>query len=257
MSELPAVPDGLTDEERVQELAQIEAHSIALLTHAKQMLVEAKTVPQLRAVQEQLKFITEAARRAALLAQGQRMASEHVEAMRNFANDSAAAHIESQIRAGELIKEMRAQGTLQTGAGRISPADREKGVQAQADLFGGNQKAAEHAIQTWERLADIPTDIHIDYVDKTKDRGGEVTTAGLLRYAATQADNGEPNQRTDVEEAYTEVVKAFTTILKYDSALLAGHASNTKQKTRFRRLLVDIEKWASTALDVYGSDNDK
>lgn len=229
---------------------------LTLVSDARRALVQARTLPDFRKVEAAAWVAADAARKVAKLMEAQGMASEIVKAANEAANDAAAVRIEAQAGAGRLIGQMREEGLLRTGAGRISPSDREKGVQSQADLFGGDQKAAEWAIQTYEKVANIPDNVRADYVDDTVEESGEITTAGLLRYARKLDQPDEEtteSQVNDVLEArIKEVLLACQQIPAYNAKLIAGALLERKRKTPTLQAAKRLRMWTDEFLKYLG-----
>lgn len=279
--------------QNTQDLAIIESHSVAMLDKARQLLAQATTIPELRIAQEQLKLLTDGSRRAAVLAEGGHLAAEHVQAMRDFANDAAGDYIESQAKAGMLLREMVETGqraaehghsTAQITAEQLVEMKQmdERGVNQQeiAKHFEVSQTTVSRYLKNiqaglqpaslaekpltlkelgltptvshrWQRVADIPSEVRSTYIRTTKKEGGEITTAGLLRFAKEPA---EPKQdgRSTIELGYDHIVKSLAEVTGYDPVVMAGQAINTNRKAKYVQLMQKAGDWIEASLDALG-----
>lgn len=88
--------------------------------------------------------------------------------------------IEAQAKAGELLREMRDQGTL---AGR---GDRKSVSQTEFKTLP-DIGIDENQSRRWQQVASVPPPVRQEYVERAKADRDEVTTAGLLRQSAQPA----------------------------------------------------------------------
>src|SRR5690242_3596468 len=86
--------------------------TLALISHARRSLVEARSLPDVHRVIEAATVLVDAAQRAAKLAEAQRVAADIVNAAIDAANDAAAIRIEAQARAGEILNTLRQDGQV-------------------------------------------------------------------------------------------------------------------------------------------------
>lgn len=206
---------------------------LALIGQVRQMLAEAKTLPEFRHVMEAAGAFTDMAKRHAKLMEAQGMATEIVQAANRAANDAASVRIEAQAGAGRILREMTENGQ------RVGPHEGRVGRSSSKPQLDdlGVEKTAAHR---WQRVADIPDEIRTRYVDEMVEQDDEITTAGLLRYANPK----EPKERTSVEASYDDVVRLAGQILRYDAVTIASYASNTKRRSQFRKLIEQLREWA-------------
>jgi hypothetical protein len=151
----------------------------ARIFEAKQGLVAAHELPEIRRVQQAATVAEEAARRVARLAEAEAAGTEIVAAANQAANDAAALRIEAQARAGELLREMAGRGELASHGGDRRSTSRSR-PSTLNELGVGKFESSR-----WQQVAAVPVAMREAYVDEARAAGGEVTTAGLLRYAAS------------------------------------------------------------------------
>ncbi len=147
------------------------------LAEAHRGLAEARTMAAVQRVMEAATVAAEAARRVARLAAAQGSAGELVAAANEAANEAAALRIEAQARAGELLRRMRERGER---VRRGSPGMKSQPATSLDDLGVTRSESSR-----WQQVAAVPEEARRSYVEETKAAGGEVTTAGLLRHAAS------------------------------------------------------------------------
>ena len=183
--ELRLVPPGTAD-------AGVSA-TVELIEAARRCLIDARPLPDIRRAMEMASVAKDAAQRAAKLAEAQRLAADVVEAANDAANDAAAVRNEAQAKAGALLRQMAEDGR-RAGRGRpekMSPAATFSSTGAEPSYEEGAGPAATLAdlgvsrseASRWKQVAAIPEDVRHEYVEETKAARGEVSTAGLLRYA--------------------------------------------------------------------------
>lgn len=212
----------------------------ALIATARRSLAEARTLPDIRRVMEAASVAEDAGRRAAKLAEAQRIAADVVEAANQAANDAAAVRLEAQAKAGELLREMRDSGQ------RANRGRRDQMSQAATfDDLGVSRSDSSR----WQQVAAVPAERRAEYVEETKAAGGEVSTAGLLRHAA--AASHPPTARRSIDhvaigaEARKNALKVYRDLLT-----LAGFrpeslvsALDDRQKRYLLRTLDPIAAW--------------
>jgi hypothetical protein len=93
-------------------------------------------------------------------------------------------------------------------------------------------------------VADVPSEVRAAYVRQAADMP---TTSGLLRFAAEP----KSDDRSTVEMAFDDVVRALGTVVKYDPRIMAGHATATGRRDRFRKALERASQWLDEADAVY------
>lgn len=246
-----------------QELAVPQLSTTQLISNARRALAEARTLPDFRKVMEAASVAADAGKRAAKLMEAQGVAAEVVRQANDAANDAAAVRIEAQAGAGRILREMQESGQRLTKAeGPARRADRVHETEAAskpslADLVGGEPNLARANASKWQKVGDIPDNVRVEYVDATKEEGGEITTKGLLRYAATkQDDNEDADEHTNgtqeaLERAYDNVTKAMAVLTQYRNAgAIAAYAADSRRKTRFRELVNRTRAWTEEAEEV-------
>ena len=235
-----------------EELALPPMTTVQLISNARRALVEARTLPDFRKVMEVAKVATDAAHRAAKLMEAQGVAAEVVQAANEAANDAAAVRIEAQAGAGQIVREMQDNGRIPGHAARgakggAAKRDGKSEPQTSYDEIGATKDAA----WRWRKVADVPPGVRAEYVEATKEVGGEVTTAGLLRHAAAKRDVGdcEPQNGTvELERAYSAVTKAMATFMEYRNAgAVAAYAADSRRKSHFRKLVNRTRAWLDEA----------
>jgi len=239
--------------------------AIAPVDHLRTELVEAKkarSIPRLQRVIGAATVAAEAQRRVARLAAGEGMPQEVITAANEAANEAATVRLEAQAEAGRILREMRDAGQVMDrpgpkpgvwqGAGanrrpRDSGSEPEIMTVPEAMGAGGDisVSAAEDMARTVRRVADIPDEVREQYVAQAKRDGNEITTKGLLRYAAPPKP--EPEGRDGLEVAYDAVVKLAGELLRYDSKSMAAHANNTRRRTQFKKLMDSMRDWVEKA----------
>lgn len=221
--------------------------TVQLVGNARRALAEARTLTDFRQVMEVATVATDAAQRAAKLMEAQGIAADVVRAANEAANDAAAVRIEAQAGAGRILREMAESGQRvgPTGGNRKDASSR-----LQLDDLGV-EKTASHR---WQKVGDIADNVRADYVADTKEGGGEITTAGLLRYAAQReapAAVVEPTATDALEDAYEAIASAVAVFRKYrNAAAIAAFAANSRRKTGFRGLLLTVRSWLDEAEEV-------
>ena len=149
------------------------AATLELISRAREYLIEARTLPDIRRVIEAATVAADAAQRAAKVFEAQDAAVEVARAARTAANDAAAVRIEAQARAGELLQQMAQQG--RRAVGRTGKVSRPSTL---SDLHISRNESA-----LWQQVAAVPAEVRAAYFDQTSTNQGEVTTAGLLQHA--------------------------------------------------------------------------
>jgi hypothetical protein len=177
--------------------------TVELIEAARRYLIYARSVPDLRSVMEMAAVAKDAARRAAKLAEARRLCADVVEAANEAANDAAAIRNEAQARAGELLKSMAEDGRRaergrpekMSQAATFSDAgpEADEGEADQPDPPAPAATLDELGVSRsessrWQQVAAVPADVRREYVEETKAEKGEVSTAGLLRYARERAE---------------------------------------------------------------------
>lgn len=158
--------------------------TLELISQARENLTAARSLPDIRRVMEMASLAVDAAERAARLFNAERRAAEVVEAATAAANDAAAVRIEAQAKAGELLRRMREQGER-------SERGRPQKTSHRATFSGSdgapvslhNLGVTRAESSRWQQVASIAPELRGQYVEETKAAKGEVSTAGLLRYA--------------------------------------------------------------------------
>lgn len=165
--------------------------TLALVSSARAALAEARTLPDIRRVMEAATVAADAQRRAARLAEATGLAADVVKAANDAANDAAAVRIEAQAKAGEILALMpkhppgpdRAQNV-----GDLPPTLAEIGV---SDMQSSR----------WQQVASIPETVREEYLETTRETGGEVSTAGLVRWdLERRASEDDAKAREEVEK---------------------------------------------------------
>ena len=239
-----------------EELAIPQLTTLQLVSNARRALAEARTLPDFRYVMEAATVATDAAKRAARLMEAQGVAAQVVEQANEAANDAAAVRIEAQAGAGRILREMKAQGEMIPGRQKSDPGSKSRLTTPEALGIGENgegRAAAYLHAALWQRVADVPDNVRVEYVDETVERGGEITTAGLLRYAERleSKDEPEPSPLAGLEEAYRRVTEAMAVLDRYDkAAAIAAFAADSRRKTKFRVLVEKTRAWVEDALGV-------
>lgn len=233
-------------------LDKTSAGELVVIAQIRLMLAEARTLPEFRRVIEAAEAMSDTARRYAKLAEAERLAADTVQAANDAANDLADVRLQAQAEAGLLAERMVKEGRivrggeLLDGRGEQGEARPRKHVSEEMpstwqDVLGAETpNGARIQVHQWRKVAGVPKDVREEYVQKVKDEGGEVTTAGLLRYATPK----EPKERTSVEASYDDVVRLASQLLRYDPVAIAAHAGNTKRRTQFRKLMEQLRDWA-------------
>jgi hypothetical protein len=150
---------------------------LAQISEAEGSLVVARELPEVRRVQQAATVAEEAARRVARLAEAEAAPAEIVAAAKEAANGAAVLRIEAQVRAGELLREMAQRG------GRVRRGS--PGMKSQPATSLDDLGVTKSESSRWQQVAAVSVEVRRAYVDEIRADGGEVTTAGLLRYAAT------------------------------------------------------------------------
>lgn len=220
--------------------------TLQLVSDARRALVEARTLPDFRKVMEAAAVAADAAKRAAKLMEAQGMAAEVVEAANEAANEAAAVRIEAQAGAGRILREMKENGERRSPGYQPGNADKPS---LQELLGGANRLTVQMQASRWQRVAEIPDKTRADYVAETVEKGGEITTAGLLRYAAT-SDEEPADTEGVLASAYDTVAAAMTTLVKYRGGAIAAYASETRRRARFRELVARTRAWIDEAEQV-------
>jgi hypothetical protein len=148
--------------------------TLDLISTARRSLAEARDLPDYRRVMEMAAVAKDAAQRAARLAEAERLVTDVVASANEAANDAAAVRMEAQAKAGELLREMTEQGTR--AVGRPEKVSRPSTL---SDLGVSRNESS-----LWQQVAAVPPEVRTGYIDETRAARGEVSTAGLLRYAA-------------------------------------------------------------------------
>lgn len=215
------------------------ADTVALIAAARSNLAEARTLTDIRRVIEAAGVAVDAARRAAKLAQAQRMAADVVEAANEAANDAAAVRIEAQAKAGELLREMGEHGER---ASRGHP--RQMSQPATFAELGITRSEASR----WQQVAAVAAERRAEYVQQARAVRDEVSTAGMLRHAA-EAD--QPSARRSIDHAAI-AAKARKQALRVYRDLLAlpgfrpeslVSALDRAQKRNLLRVLDQLSSW--------------
>lgn len=100
--------------------------------------------------------------------------------------EAAAVRIEAQAKAGEILRLMKERGERDSGQG----GDRRSQLQAVTVIPGGlavpatlaDLGASKIESSRWQAVAAVAPEVRQDYVETVKEDGGEVTTAGLMRF---------------------------------------------------------------------------
>jgi hypothetical protein len=154
---------------------------LARISEAERSLVVARELPEIRRVQQAATVAEEAARRVARLAEAEGAPAEIVAAAKEAANQAAALRIEAQARAGQVLREMAGRGELAAHGGDRRSSSRSRGSTLNA--LG----VSKFESSRWQQVAAVPVVTREAYVAEARADGGEVTAAGLLRYAASAA----------------------------------------------------------------------
>ena len=239
------------------EIALPQITTLQLVSNARRALAEARALPDFQRVMEAATVAADAAHRVAKLMEAQGMAADVVRAANEAANDAAAVRIEAQAGAGRILREMKESGELRAGGpGGGRPAKEsprrtlsDLGLDRQGDDegVGLNRKNA----WKWQKVADIPGEVRAEYVDETVARGGEITTAGLMRHAREAPPEREPTVNDSLEKAYAAACEAMAVFVKYRNAsAIAAFAADSRRKTRFRELVDRSRAWLDEAEQV-------
>ena len=151
------------------------ASTRALISQARRQLAEAQPLSELRYTVEALGLAEDAGRRAAKLAEAMRLPRDLVEAASQAANEAAILRIEAQVKAGRLVSALQEKGAL---AQKGRPSKMSHG--ATFSEAGVDRRE----VRLWRRVAEIPDQVRQEYLTEAQASGGEVTTKGLLRFAA-------------------------------------------------------------------------
>ncbi len=218
-----------------------ETTTLSLLGTARHALNEARTLDDFRRVMEAAGVAANAGLRAAKLMQAQGIAEEIVIQASEAAREAGAVRLEAQAKAGEIVRQMRAQGDLAAGPGNPQFT----GVLGIREVIGADSNSlAQYHVKRWEAVADVPSEVRSAYVRQASDMP---TTAGLLRFGREP----KADERDAVELAYDDTIRALGTLVKYDPQLIAGHASATGRKDRLRKMLERASQWIDDADHVY------
>ena len=129
------------------------------LTAARSALADATDLPTVASLIDRLEVVRVAARKA----------KQSLDAQ----NDWAVVKLEAERKAGRMLAELRERGDLRPGRPNAD------GVSALVELGIGQQQSSR-----WQRLAAVPDDRFIRWIDDTRAFGAEVTEAGLFAVAA-------------------------------------------------------------------------
>lgn len=147
-----------------------EVNSLQLLTRARQMLAEAKTLPDLVHIRD----LAEAAR---VYAQAARLGLESQ-------NEAAEIKLRAERRAGEILAQMEKHppGPEPVRSLRVT----EPPTLADMDI-------TKMQSSRWQQMADFPEEKFEEYIAHTRESGVELTTVGMLRYVRqTNAQENTP-----------------------------------------------------------------
>ncbi|HEY7202086.1 MAG TPA: hypothetical protein VIC57_17835 [Candidatus Dormibacteraeota bacterium] len=214
--------------------------TVDLIAAARRALAEARSLPDIRSVMEMASVAADAGRRAAKLAEAERLAAEVVKAAGDAANDAAAVRIEAQARAGELLAAMRDSGQRQ-GDGKRSHA----ATVSTLDELGVSKSESSR----WQQVASVPADDRRAYVEETRAAGGEVSTAGLLRHSRPSAAgpargpfSPDGEQAIDGRKRLAEVLRsALDELPTYPPALV--RQLDGDDLVRFQRTARRVAQW--------------
>ena len=102
-----------------------------------------------------------------------RVAARKAKASHEAQNDWATLKLEAERKAGRMLRALRRKGSLRSGRPNAD------GVSALASLGIEQQQSSR-----WQRLAAVPEDRFLSWLQQTREVGGEVTEAGLFALAA-------------------------------------------------------------------------
>jgi hypothetical protein len=225
-------------------------NELAKISQARQMLAEAKTLPQLRELMEIAAATTEVQRRLARFQAAQGQVAEVVAQTNAVANEAAAVRIEAQARAGEMLKSMKVEGVISSGKQPSSenPDPRSGSPRITIpEVLGGSAAGAYQQAVAWQRVAEVPETTRQAYVEQTKAAGGEVTTSGLHRFAGISKT---PEQR-HAEEVVNELLANGVQMPSGEfTEKLAERNVNKQQLTRLRKM-GRLEYYKDGALGVW------
>jgi site-specific DNA-methyltransferase (adenine-specific) len=143
--------------------------SLTLFNKARQSLVEARSIDEVKAVRD----------KAEALRLYMKQAGESLQ----MQNDIAEIKLRAERRAGELLQDMEknvgAQGRIQehlSGGNTVLPP--EDDLPTLADLGLSKMQSSR-----WQTIAAMPEDAFEEHIAKTKARNEELTTASVLRLA--------------------------------------------------------------------------
>ena len=105
-----------------------------------------------------------------------RLAARKVKASHEAQNDWATLKLEAERKAGRMLRDLRRNGTLRAGRPNAD------GVSALAKLGIDQQRSSR-----WQRIAAVPEDRYVRWLEVTRAAGGEVTEAGLFALAVRVA----------------------------------------------------------------------
>jgi hypothetical protein len=206
---------------------------------------EAKSIPRLQRVIGAATIAARAQHKVAELAAGEGSPLEVVEAARAADNDAGGVRLAAESEVGRILQEMKEQGQISSGR---QPDPEEPDPRSNSprstipEILGGGPAGSYRRAARMEKIANVPDNIRVEYVDKVREEGGEVTTAGLLRYAAGPKEQ-QPTERDDMEVAYDEAVRACNQLLRFDAKAIAAHATSTRRRTQFRKLTERLTDW--------------
>jgi hypothetical protein len=171
----PTVSTPTETSEALQPVAP-QAATHALVARARQMLVEAQSLTDLRVAMEAAGNAQDGAKRLAKLAEASGMTTTVVREAEGAANDAAAVRIEAEAMAGEILRDMKEHGQRHAGQG----GDQRSRLRADTVTLK-ELGVSKSESKRWQGIAAIPVEVRTAYVEATKDEHGEVSAAGLMR----------------------------------------------------------------------------
>lgn len=149
------------------------------IDQAQRYLAEAKTIDEVKQIRDQAEALRQYARQ-------QKMGLD-------MQNDIAAIKIRAEIRAGQLIKEMKKRGKLDTG-GQTTLQD----YNSSHDARGNNSvKLEDMGINytqsaRWQRMAEIPEPLLEQHIATVKAKDRELTSISVLRLSHQHTNGKTP-----------------------------------------------------------------
>ncbi len=139
-----------------------ESHAFAILREGARLLLESKSVAEVKAFRDRAEAVRKYAKDARLGL--------------DLQNQAAAAKLRAERRAGEILAQMEKSHGGRPPKNRLQAATRSAGRAALSEL--GIEKTQSHR---WQRIAAVPEAEFEQYLQRTNAAAREITAAGLLR----------------------------------------------------------------------------